>query len=210
MKKIISVLLIAMLLCSLSVSAFADNFVNSVVNAGDTQIAEIVDADGQNVAEAIEIVAVNEAEDKLEEEEQKTLDEAVETLKSAENLAEVNAELKEAAGDKSVVVSDIIYISPKAEVKFPLELKLENKNANDIIGILQYVDGEWVWVDFEVVDGKLVFTVDQLGVFAFIMAGEPATSAQTGESFPVVFAAAAAVLACAAAWFFAKSRKVTA
>ena len=39
MKKIISCLLIVVLLCSLSVAAFADNFISSVANAGAPELA---------------------------------------------------------------------------------------------------------------------------------------------------------------------------
>ena len=209
MKKILSILLVAMLVFSLSAAAFADNFVSSVANAGAPEVAATTDADGNDVADAIEVVPNDEAE-VLEEAEQKVMEEAYKSLDEAVNLVEVNKELKEAAGDKAVAVSDLFSVKATKEVKFPLELKLKNKNLDNFVGIMQYVDGEWVWVDAEVDEnGDLVLTVDQLGVFAIITAVDESESPATGDTIPYGFILGAVVLAGAAAWFFAKSRKLT-
>lgn len=209
MKKIFSILLVVMLLASLTVTAFADNFVNSAVNAGAPEVKDVVDADGNDVASGIEITPVTGAEE-LDEEAQKEMEDAYESLKDVENLADINEDLKEAAGDNSIVVSDLFNISAKEEVSFPLKLTLKNQNLDNFAALLQYVDGEWNWIDAEVNGDELSFEVDSLGTFAIIVFGEPATSAQTGESSPVFFLVGAVVLAGAAAWFFMKSRKVEA
>ena len=209
MKKIFAILLAVILVCSLSATAFADNFVNSAANAGAPEVETVVDKDGKDVASVIGVTPITEKEE-LAEEEQKVLDEAFESLKEAENLAEVNDSLKEAAGDKDIAVSDLFNISAKEEVSFPLTLTLKNENLDNFVALLQYVDGEWNWVDAEVKDNQITFTVDQLGTFAIVVAAEPATSAQTGEPASIGLIAAAVVFAVAAGFFFTKSLKVKA
>ena len=210
MKKTLSILLVVMLVLSLSANAFADNFVSSVANAGAPELAEASDADSADVASVIEVIPNDEAE-KLEEAEQKVMEDAFKSLDEAEDLAAVCPELKEAAADKAVAVSDLFTIKPKADVKFPLEIKLKNKNLDNFVGIMQFVDGEWKWIDAEIDEnGNLVLTVDQLGVFAIVVAVDDAVSPATGDSVPYGFILGAVVLAGAAGWFFAKSRKVKA
>lgn len=209
MKKIFAILLAVVLVFSLSATAFADNFVNSAANAGAPAAASAADANGNDVASAIEITPLTDAE-ALDEAAQKELDDAYDSLKDAANLADVNEDLKEAAGDKDIAVSDLFDISAKSDVTFPLTLTLKSENLDNFIALLHFVDGEWQWVDAEVKDDELTFTVDSLSPFAIIVAAEPATSAQTGETASVGFIAAAVVLAVAAGYFFTKSRKVEA
>ena len=211
MKKIISCLLVVMLLCSLSVAAFADNFVSSVASAGAPEIAEATQADGSDVKSLIAITPY-EDKDKLSEEKQAELDEAFDSLANAEDLAAVNDELKEAAGDQSVAVSDLFDISltGEGEVSFPLTITLQDKNLDNFAALLHFVDGEWQWVDAEVDGEALTFAVDSLSPFAIIVAVDEASSAKTGDTVPYGFIIGAVVLAAGAAWFFAKSRKVTA
>lgn len=211
MKKIISCLLVVMLLCSLSVAAFADNFVSSVANAGAPEVAEATQADGSD-AKALIVVTPYEDKDKLSEEKQAEIDEAFDSLANAEDLAAVNDELKEAAGDQSVAVSDLFDISltGEGEVSFPLTITLQDKNLDNFAALLHFVDGEWQWVDAEVDGEALTFAVDSLSPFAVIVAVDEASSAKTGDTVPYGFIIGAVVLAAGAAWFFAKSRKVTA
>lgn len=211
MKKILSCLLVVMLLCSLSVAAFADNFVSSVANAGAPEVAEAAQADGSD-GKALIVVTPMDEKDKLSEAKQAEMDAAFDALDKAADLAAVNAELKDAAADQSIAVSDLFDISEVEEgsVSFPLTITLKDKNLDNFVALLHYVDGEFVWVDAEVADGALTFTVDSLSPFAIIVAVDEATSANTGDTVPYGFIIGAVVLAGAAAWFFAKSRKVKA
>ena len=208
MKKLFAILLAVLLLASISGAAFADNFVNSVANAGAPEVESVEDADGNDVASALEIVSFDEAES-LEEADQKALEDAYDSLKSGD-LTEINKDLAEAAGDQSIVVSDLFFISSDEEVSFPLKVVLKSDNLDNFVALLQYVDGEWNWIDAEVDGDTLSFEIESFGPFAIIVAGEPATSAPTGESFPIFFVVGAVVLAGAAVFFFAKSRKVEA
>ena len=61
---------------------------------------------------------------------------------------------------------------------------------------------------FLVVDSDDILT--DAGQHAVIVAVNEASSAKTGDTVPYGFIIGAVVLAAGAAWFFAKSRKVTA
>lgn len=209
MKKILSILLVVMLVLSLSATAFADNFISSVANAGAPELEESVDADGANVDDALEVVPNDEAE-KLEEEEQKAMEDAYKSLDEAKELTALNADLKEAAAGRATAISDLFTVKANKEVKFPLKITLKNKNLNNFVGLMQFVDGKWEWIDAEVDGGKLIFSVDSLGVFAIVTAVDEAASPATGETVPYGFILGAVVLVGAAAWFFTKSRKVKA
>ena len=211
MKKILSCLLVVMLLCSLSVAAFADNFVSSVANAGAPEVAEAAQSDGSDGKALIAITPMDE-KDKLPEELKADMDAAFDSLDKAADLAAVNDELKAAAADQSIAVSDLfdIRVLEEGTVSFPLTITLKDKNLDNFVALLHYVDGAWQWVDAEVADGALTFTVDSLSPFAIIVAVDEATSANTGDTVPYGFIIGAVVLAGAAAWFFAKSRKVKA
>ena len=209
MKKVLSILLVVMLIVSLSAAAFADNFVSSVANAGAPELEESVDADGNNVDDALEVVPNDEAE-KLEEAEQKDMEEAVKSLTDAKDLAAVNEDLKTAAAGRSIAISDVFTVKAKKDVKFPLTIKLKNQNLADFVGLMQFIDGKWVWIDATVDGDVLEFTVDSLGVFATVVAVDEAASPATGENVPYGFILGAVVLAGAAGWFFVKSRKVKA
>ena len=211
MKKILSCLLVVMLLCSLSVAAFADNFVSSVANAGAPEVAEAAQADGSDGKALIDVTPMDE-KDKLPEAQQTEMDAAFDSLDKASDLAAVNEELKAAAADQSIAVSDLfdIRVLEEGTVSFPLTITLKDKNLDNFVALLHYVDGAWQWVDAEVADGALTFTVDSLSPFAIIVAVDEATSANTGDTVPYGFIIGAVVLAGAAAWFFAKSRKVKA
>ena len=211
MKKILSCLLVVMLLCSLSVAAFADNFVSSVANAGAPEVAEAAQSDGSDGKALIGITPMDE-EDKLPEELKADMDAAFDSLDKAADLAAVNDELKAAAADQSIAVSDLfdVRVLEEGTVSFPLTITLKDKNLDNFVALLHYVDGAWQWVDAEVDGDSLTFTVDSLSPFAIIVAVDEATSANTGDTVPYGFIIGAVVLAGAAAWFFAKSRKVKA
>ena len=211
MKKIISCLLIVVLLCSLSVAAFADNFISSVANAGAHELAAAEQADGSD-GKALIVITPFEDKDKLSEAKQAEMDKAFESLDKAADLAAVNDELKAAAADQSVAVSDLLDISEAEEgtVSFPLKITLKDKNLDNFVALLHFVDGAWEWVDAEVEGDALTFTAESLSPFAIIVAVDEAASAKTGDSIPYGFIIGAVVLAGAAAWFFTKSRKVKA
>ena len=228
MKKIFAILLAVMLMASLTVTAFADN-VPSPQQGGNTPVApgapaaeenvdeevvdlsleSVIDANDEDITPDVALRLLSEAAS-LNEEDKAVFDEGYNKLMDAENLADVNEDLKEAAGDEEISLSEVFFLEGDEETAFPATVTLKYSNVDNFLALLHYVDGEWVWVDVEVEDGNLVFDTDSFGTFAIVSLGAPASSADTGESAPVAFIIGAVVLAGAAAFFFMKSRKVEA
>ncbi len=95
-------------------------------------------------------------------------------------------------------------------MKYPVSLQVKDKNLDNFVALLHFVDGEWQWVDAKVNGDILSFDTDSLGSFATIVGVDEAVSPRTGEEAPYGFIIGAVVLAGAAAWFLVKSRKVKA
>ena len=209
MKKVLSCLLVVLILASISTVAFADNFVSSVANAGAPEISSALDAAGNDVSGRI-IVTPMDQKDTLPDALKKDLEDAYKLLSGTTDLASVNSELAAAANGKSIAVSDLFDIRAEGEVAFPVTIVLKDKNLNNFLATLHFVNGTPEWVDSEVKDGNLSFSVDGLSPFAIVVTVDSATSPKTGENVPYGFITGAVILAVAAAWFFAKSRKVEA
>ena len=79
MKKILSVLLAVLLLASISVAAYAENFVNSVENAGTPEIEAVVDSEGNDVSALVKIVPYSQI-DTLVEDDQAAMNAAYDSL----------------------------------------------------------------------------------------------------------------------------------
>ncbi len=213
MKKLLSCLLIALLLVSFSATAFASSPETPVAPA----VVAADDAAGEDVTNAIVITPYGK-KDTLPTDAQEEMDEAYKALNEAEDIAELNDELKAAAGDAAVAVADLFYVSVEegAEVSFPVDLTLTSKDLEyfdkleSFVGVIRFVDGEWKLMKSSLDGDKLNMTAEDVGTYATIVLEEDATSAKTGELIPYGSLLGAVVLATAAAWFFIKSRKVKA
>ncbi len=146
MKKLLSCLLIALLLVSFSATAFASSPETPVA----PEVVAADDAAGEDVTNAIVITPYGK-KDTLPTDAQEEMDEAYKALNEAEDIAELNDELKAAAGDAAVAVADLFYVSVEegAEVSFPVDLTLTSKDLEyfdkleSFVGVIRFVDGEW-------------------------------------------------------------------
>ena len=118
--------------------------------------------------------------------------------------------VKEAAGDNLLAVVDLFDINGPEDTEFPATVTIKNRKVDNFVAMVQYVNGEWKFVNAHVDNGLVVATIDQFGEFAILGTLEEASSAQTGESMPYSYLIGAVILAGAAVWFFSKSRKVKA
>ena len=89
-------------------------------------------------------------------------------------------------------------------------MTIKNRKVDNFVAMVEYVNGEWKFVDAHVNDGLVVCNIEEFGEFAVLGSAEEASSAQTGESMPYSYLIGAVILAGAAVWFFSKSRKVKA
>lgn len=142
---------------------------------------------------------------------------------------ELQETVAETVGDKEVAAIDLCGLKiTNKETGMNLDYYIDDDNpvtiafafddAENVIGVFQWsMEGEEIWesVDFEIVDGQIVVTLDEAFVIAFatqpVKADEPAkengkSSAQTGyDTF--IYIASAVALAVGAVFFFATSGK---
>ena len=185
-------------------------FVNSVANAGAPELVSAKDVNGTDVTSWIKITPYNER-NTLSGGSRKNIEKAFKDLRQTKDLAGICKELESAAGDKMIAVSDLFDVSASEDVSFSVSLVLKDSKLDNFVGLVFYQDdGSWKWVDATVEGKNLNFTAESQGAYAVIISVDEATSAQTGETVPYGFILGAVVLAGAAVWFFAKSRKVKA
>ncbi len=183
------------------------HFVPSVSNSGAPRINSATQRNGKNVFGLFVITPYDRLET-LPDDLQGQIKAAYASIRDAEDVSELNAELKAAAGEKTVAVSDLFDIRAVGKVEYSAKLVMDADDLGNFVGLLHYEGGEWNWVDTEIDGNELHFEVDSLSPFAIVVSVETQTSAQTGERAPVFFIAGALILAAASAWFFYKSRKV--
>ena len=152
MKKTLSLLLAVLVLASFSVVAFA---APSPEAEGAPELSKAVDANGNDVTDALVVTAVTDKEE-LSEDAQEELDEAVEALMV----------LTAAMG--KVDVSDVFYVEAKEEIAFPLTLEFKIASPDDFVALLHFVDGNWVLVPATVAGDAISGEVDSLGAFAVL------------------------------------------
>lgn len=179
MKKIISILLVLSVIMAMGVSAFAVPSVS--VDAAPVVESVAPAGTGAVAAEEETTVTVVKAEE-LEGEAK----EAYDALAEAESVEAVCANIAEvlALVNADVAVEDLVVRDVFA-VEFDEEAVVEEGyavvtfdyaiEAGDVLVVLQYVDGEWVAIDpelVEVVDGKVIVKLANSGTLAFVTVAE--------------------------------------
>ena len=216
MKKTLSWLLVLVMVLSLSAVVFADDATANVPSPENTEAPEVIDEpEDTNTAAAapakpaIKVTPYDER-DTLSAERKAALEEVYANITAVEDLTSLNDKVKEAAGDNLLAVVDLFDINGPEDTEFPATVTIKNRKVDNFVAMVQYVNGEWKFVNAHVDNGLVVATIDQFGEFAILGTLEEASSAQTGESMPYSYLIGAVILAGAAVWFFSKSRKVKA
>ena len=168
MKKALACLLAIAILASLGITAFAAEVPSVEAEDLVPAVAEAVDADGNDVADAI-VITDYEDKDTLPEDAQKQLDDAAEALKDLAALVEGNDELKELLNGAEADCESLFDISIVGdEIKLPVEMKLELANPDNFAALLHFVDGEATLVETALEEENLVFTLEETGVYAVL------------------------------------------
>ena len=172
MKKVFSCLLAVVLLASICIVAFADDVVPSVEPAPvGPSISAAVDADGNDVTDAIVITDYAD-KDTLPEEKQEQLDAAAEALEDLDALLEGNEELKALIGDADVDAESLFDISVVGDVALPVQLTLELENADSFAALLHFVDGEASVLETKVDGDLLEMVLEEVGAYAVLAFAE--------------------------------------
>ena len=213
MKKIVSILLVVMLLASISVVSFAQSSPSqsttptTPANQGgardNTAAYQGGAADTKAEEEEGLIITPLADEASLSEAQQESMDAAVEEAEAIEDVKAANEEIAAAAGDLEVRLGGAYFVT--CTTGFPATRVFEGDELVNLIGVLFFpADGSDS--SFLKLDGDKVTYPSEGTCFDVYVV--PAESAGTGEAVPYGLIVAAVVLAGAAGWFFASSRKV--
>lgn len=206
MKKFLSILMAVLLVCSLSATACADNFVRSVSNESTLELVSATNMLGNDVSDKIHIISYQNR-GFLNEEMNGDMVAAFAALKGMEDLHDLNDETKSVSEDTVLAISDLFAVVADEDVVFPVKLVLKSQDVDKFSSMQKYAEGEFEWIVANVEDGNINMATNDGGVFAILLSLSDVVSPQTGSASPWPFIAVAVVLAGAGLVFFFKSRR---
>ena len=168
MKKIISFLLVLSVVMTMSVCAFATSSVtvdSAPVVSTNTAPAAAAEEEKVLTAEDVAVVPAEELEGEAAE--------AYTALSEAESIADVCANIADvlAVVNADLAVEDLVVRDVFAEGEYVAVAFDYAIEAGETLIVLQYVDGEWVAIDpelVEIVDGQVIVKLQQAGTLAFV------------------------------------------
>lgn len=188
MKKILTVLLLAVVALSMSVSAFADT--GSFVQSPSANTApELVSGSSEDKEEVAIIITAYGDRGDLSEEDRQILEKAYVRISGINNLTAICGELKDLAAKNNIPtgnleVSDLFDISDAegGSDGCTYDIVLKAETLENFVGLLHFTDGKWELIDnavVEEIDGKLhlKFSTKGLSPFAIVV--------DTGAEAPV-------------------------
>ena len=210
MKKFLSIILSILMLATTQITALAaDNFVGSPTANNKPTLIESTSVDGNDYKVVINSFAER---DQLNKNQKIDFENAYNSIKNANNLIELNSELKDLADNKNLnvedlSVSDIFNISYHdnngnvVDNNGTFKIKVKAATLNNFVGLMHYDGQTWTMVKGAKInaDGYLEFTTDYQGTFAVVVdtAGTNTQSPATGAS-EISIVATLSILACAA------------
>ncbi len=188
MKKVFTVVLAMVMVLTMGVSAFAatDSFFKSP-SVNPAPDLEKVDNPNDGCTAEIIITPYSER-DELDDESQKDIEDAYDTIKNNEDGSSLDEALEELADDDHPV--DALAISDLFDIDYtncdihdehdPVTITITAETANNFVGLLVYVNGEWKIVDGTTVNKEettLTFKAAEFGPYAIVVdtEGSPST-----------------------------------
>lgn len=205
MKKLLSVCLVFVMVICFGVTAFAEG---GFVSSPSLDTAPEVEEGSSDVK-----ITPYGDRNTLTEAEREVLEEAYNSINSAQSLVELNGNLK---GD-NLAVSDLFNVS--SDSTGPQTLTLKADTLKNFVSLMVYVDGAWKIVDgAKVQNGQLVFTAKDFGPYAIVVDNKGTESPKTGvdevaNTQNVTFVVCGIVMlvsACGAFFMWQKSKKYSA
>ncbi len=209
MKKVmvISLALILIIVSCVTALAAPDSFIES---PGRTEgpVIEDFESDNPDFSGNLIIVPFKDRGE-LSTEDMEDMEDAYNSIINAGDLSEICADLNGVADSMGIPVTDLAV---KDLFNIAIEnggvsvdggkftIKLDASDIKGFAGLMQYIGGQWVLVEgAQIVDGKLVFTTEELTSFAIVVDANKgaATSPQTGDPMYTVALSAAAIMTVA-------------
>ncbi len=213
MKKIVALIISAVMVLSMTVAASAAFVASPSANAAPV-LVEI--KDGKTEGLVVEVTAYKDRA-KLSAEGKAAIEDSYKDIKNASDLTTLTSSLKTVADNAKIKASDLAVsdlfdvsiVSGTPDGKITLVLSAET--LKNFVALLHDNDGKWEVVDGAKVDGnKLTFSVDSLSPFAIVVNnGEDKDSPATGHTvdYGMLFVIGAVIFGGAAALCIAKSKK---
>ena len=201
MKKAVAIVLTLVFVLALSMTSLASFgvFLDSPSRNEGPTVLDVVLPDG--CTSGIVITPFGER-DSLSPEELEFFEKAYWEIKDSENVTELSEEFKDYLENKgidpdSVSISDLFNISGigcencgKEGAHTGFTITIEADTTNGFVGMLQYVNGAWVFIDNAKVNtnGTITFKVDNFGPIAIAVNTDVAET-PTGDITPWIFIA---------------------
>ena len=176
MKKILALLITAMLVFVMSISVFADPgaFVQSP-SANGAPVLDEENSDGN-----IKVTAYRDREKELNSTQIKDFEAAYKSVVSVSDLTTINSAIADVAANVQVsnddlAVSDLFYISlvdeSKAVAGATYKLNIQSDTFKNFVCLIKRVDGKWYVVEnVELKDETVLeFSTDDLGSYAVVV-----------------------------------------
>ncbi len=209
MKKTISICLALAMILSIGVASFAisNNFTQSpsVTPSPDIDIDwEDDDFDGE-----IKDVSYGER-DELSDEEKEIFEDAYDSIVDPDDLGDIipdDADFD--VPDEDLGVSDLIYIDVTGDdIPDEIIITVDPETIENFVGVIQYVDGEWILVDATVTeDGKIIIRTENEGPIAIIVNTDIDSPGTSDNTMTYVLIGVMAVSAVVVVVLLATSKK---
>lgn len=235
MKKLLSMAMAMLMVCTMVTSSFAapNNFVESPVNGGSTNVIDFESDDPDDIGKLVITPFSNI--DELPAEKREMMMEAYNQIIAAADLSNLNSGLKKLAEAMGIKTSDLL-VSDMFDVSYyPAEnedpengtfrIRFGGNSLHNFVALLHYYEGSWHIVDNASVNSDetvLTFRIKDFSPFAIVVhsenggstggdSGSGNNSPQTGPSMmPMICGGVAVVFAVAGVAFFLNSKKKSA
>lgn len=219
MKKVFAICLALVMVFSLGLNVMAapNNFIESPSN---NRAPIIIDCKNESEdCTAIVVITPYGDRDNLSDEQKKNFEDAYNQIVNADSIEDmfsgINSVLPPGSISTDLSVSDMFNMSYKdcdthgTHGRFTIQLQPETLKG--FVGLIQFIDGEWVLIEDAKVDGNyLSFTAKDLSTFAIVVdrTKAQATSPVTGTPLTsyIVYGAVFATAALALVVVFAKKK----
>lgn len=193
MKKILIFILAAVMLATMSVTAFAEpgSFVISPSKNKAPVIIEISNGSHECTAKLVITPYADRAT--LNDEKRTAIEGAYDQIVETDDLTTFNASFAKYVKDNGYVAEDLA-VSDLFDVSYyacdlhnehgAFTITLQADTLSGFVGLLHLHNGEWQYIDNAKVDGDMVtFTVDDLSPFAIVVDTNGHKPPVTGDSF---------------------------
>lgn len=133
-------------------------------------------ADGEDADDALSIISFKERDDLNKVYEDDFALAYKDLAEGFDKILEGDEKLKAAAGENNVAVSDTFFVSADdvSKLDYPIAIEIElakfgAENPDEFVALMQWLDGEWQFIESSVADGVVSASINEIGPFAIVV-----------------------------------------